>query len=82
MSLAQIKLLTVTICVYMHGFPEALFEMSARENDKIWITIVRLLFVTYLQYLPLNICFQSYKSYYLDTKLVLFSKDLESQDCW
>ena len=45
------------LCIF--GFLEALLKMSARENDKTTIfgfSNVRLLFVTYLQYLPLNLC--------------------------
>ena len=45
------------LCIF--GFLEALLKMSARENDKttkFGFSIVRLLFVTYLQYLPLNLC--------------------------
>ena len=45
------------LCIF--GFLEALLKMSARENDKttkFGFSNVRLLFVTHLQYLPLNLC--------------------------
>ena len=45
------------LCIF--GFLEALLKMSARENDKttkFGFSNVRLLFVTYLQYLLLNLC--------------------------
>ena len=45
------------LCIY--GFIEALLKMSARENDKttkFGFSIVWLLFGTYVQYLPLNLC--------------------------
>ena len=45
-------------CIY--GFPEAIFKMLAMENDKkqkFGLSITQLLFVTNLQYLPLNVYF-------------------------
>ena len=44
------------LCIY--GFPEAIFKMSAMENDNkpnFWFSIIQLLFVRNLQYLPLNV---------------------------
>ena len=46
------------LCIY--GFPGAIFKMSAMENDKkanFGFSIIQLLFVTNLQYLPLNVYF-------------------------
>ena len=46
------------LCIY--GFPEAIFKMLAVENDKkpkLGFSIIQFLFVTNLQYLPLNVYF-------------------------
>ena len=46
------------LCIY--GFPEAIWKMSAMENDKkpnFGLSIIQLLFVTNLQYLFLNVYF-------------------------
>ena len=44
------------LCIY--GFPEAIFKMSAMENDNkpnFGFSIIQLLYVRNLQYLPLNV---------------------------
>ena len=46
------------LCIY--GFAEAIFKMSAIENDNnlnFGFSIIQLLFVRNLQYLPLNVYF-------------------------
>ena len=47
-----------TFCIY--DFPEAIFKKSAMENDKkpkFGFSIIQLLFVINVQYLPLNVYF-------------------------
>ena len=44
------------LCIY--AFPESIFNMSVMENDKkpqFRFSIIQILFVTNLQYLPLNV---------------------------
>ena len=46
------------LCIY--GYPEDIFKMLAMENNKkpnFGLSIIQLLFVTNLQYLPINIYF-------------------------
>ena len=54
---------SVTVYVY-YGFPGSIFKMLAMENDKkpkFRLSIIQLLFVTNLQYLPLNVCLLRYQ---------------------
>ena len=50
------------LCV--NGSPEAIFKMLAMENDKkpkLGFSIIQLLFVINLQYLPLDVYFWEWK---------------------